>query len=270
VNFLERRQPRRPAATFDAAGFADLARSRGAVSCDRDNARVKANAKLLVLGAGRQQLGLLAAARRRGLVVVAVDRDPSAPGFRFADRRALISFEDEPALHRLAEAERIDGVISPANDWSVGIAARVAHRLARPHPLDPKTAALAASWLKQRERFAETGVPHDAWLGDGPEVTVQAFSLGGEFHPLTGPAAVAGLAGRAAAVLGIREGPTSTRIRITPRCPQVIELAARLASPEEVEVARVATGLDLHELALKGALGEPIDLGALVRHPRAA
>src|SRR5207248_8264449 len=128
-------------------------------------------------------------------------------------RRALISFEDEPALHRLAEAERIDGVMSPANDWSVGIAARVAHRLALPHPLDPKTAALAGSRLKQRERFAEADVPHHAWLGDGPEVTVQAFSLGGELQALSGPAAAA-LAARAAAALGIREGPTSTRIRI--------------------------------------------------------
>ena len=32
----------------------------------------------------------------RGLYVVAVDRDPAAPGFRFADRRAIISVEDEP------------------------------------------------------------------------------------------------------------------------------------------------------------------------------
>ena len=232
--------------------------------------QVKANTKLLVLGAGRQQLGLLEAARRRGLVVVAVDRDPSAPGFRFAERRALISFEDEPALHRLAEAERIDGVISPANDWSVGIAARVAHRLALPHPLDPKTAALAASWLRQRERFAESGVPHDAWLGDGPEVTVQAFSLAGELHALSGPADVAGLAARAAGALGIREGPTSTRIRITPSGPQVIELAARLGSPEEVEVVRVATGIDLNVLALKGALGEPMELNELARQPQAA
>jgi len=225
--------------------------------------RVDANRRLLVLGAGRQQLGLLAAARKRGLLVVAVDRDPAAPGFRLADRRALISFEDEPSLHRLAEAERIDGVISPANDWSVAIAARVAHRLGLPHPLDPKTAALAASWLKQRERFAETGVPYDAWLGDGPEVTVQAFSLEGRFHALSGPAGVAALAGRAAAALGIREGPTSTRIRITVRGALLIELAARLGSPAEVELAREATGVDLNALALKGALGEQIDRSEL-------
>jgi hypothetical protein len=232
--------------------------------------RVDANRRLLVLGAGRQQLGLLQAARQRGLVVVAVDRDSAAPGFRLADRRALISFEDEPSLHRLAEAEDIDGVISPANDWSVGIAARIAHRLALPHPLDPKTAALASSWLKQRERFDEAGVPNDAWLGDGPEVTVQAFSLAGEFHALSGPAAVAVLAERAASVLGIREGPTSTRIRITARGPQVIELAARLGGPAEVELVRVATGVDLNVLALKGALGDSIELDELLQRPQAA
>src|SRR5262249_56844557 len=116
-------------------------------------AGVKTAPKLLVLGAGRQQLGLLRTARQRGVVVVAVDRDPAAPGFAFADRRALISFEDEPALHRLAEAERIDGVISPANDWSVGIAARVAHRLRGSDPAGPPAAALAASWLRPRDRF---------------------------------------------------------------------------------------------------------------------
>jgi biotin carboxylase len=231
---------------------------------------VDANRRLLVLGAGRQQLGLLAAARRCGVLVIAVARDPSAPGFRLADRRALISFEDEPAIHRLAEAEKIDGVISPANDWSVGIAARVAHRLGLAHPLDPATAALAASWLRQRERFAETGIPHDSWLGDGPEATVQAFSLGGAFHSLSGPAGVADLAARAAEALGIHEGPTCTRIRITAAGPQVIELAARLGNPAEVELAHESTGIDLNALALKSALGDRIDRGELAARRLAA
>src|SRR5207249_10533867 len=111
-------------------------------------------------------------------------------------------------------------------------------RLALPHPLDPKTAALAASWLKQRERLAETGVPHDVWLGDGPEVTVHAFSLAGEFHALSGPVGVSDLAARAATVLGIREGPTSTRIRITARGPPLTELAGRLGGPADADLLR--------------------------------
>jgi biotin carboxylase len=91
--------------------------------------------------------------------VIAVDRDPSAPGFRYADRRAIVSTEDESGIERLASAERIDGLIAPGIDWPVAIAARVAKRLALPHPISPETAALSTSKLRQRERFDEAGVP---------------------------------------------------------------------------------------------------------------
>ena len=119
--------------------------------------------RLLVLGAGSAQLGLLEAARERGLCVVAVDRDPAAPGFALVDRRALIPADDEPAIHRLAEAETIDGVASAGTDATVGIAARVAQRLGLPHPLAPATATIATSRIRQRERFAGAGVPHVPW-----------------------------------------------------------------------------------------------------------
>jgi biotin carboxylase len=120
----------------------------------------RAPKRILVLGAGPAQLGLLSAAQDRRLHVIAADRDPSAPGFRFADRRAIISAEDEPGIDRLAKAERVDGLISPGIDWPVGIAARVAERLGLPHPLTPASATLSTSKLRQRERFVDAGVPH--------------------------------------------------------------------------------------------------------------
>jgi len=116
------------------------------------------SARLLVLGAGPAQLGVLAAARKRGLTLVAADRDPSAPGFRYADRRAIVSIEDEPAVERLARAEGVDGILAPGTDHAVGIAARVAARLALPHPLTPDSAADAVSKRRQRERLAEAGI----------------------------------------------------------------------------------------------------------------
>jgi biotin carboxylase len=114
--------------------------------------------RLLVLGAGAAQLGALAAARRRGLYVIAVDRDPSATGFRHADRRAILSTEDERGVARLARAERVHGILSPGTDWPVAIAARTAAALGLPHPISPETAVLAVSKARQRERFADTGV----------------------------------------------------------------------------------------------------------------
>ena len=60
----------------------------------RDNGRVAGRARvlrLLVLGAGPEQLGLLEAARAHGIWTAVCDRDPAAPGFRLAS----------PPLHRL-------------------------------------------------------------------------------------------------------------------------------------------------------------------------
>jgi biotin carboxylase len=106
---------------------------------------------------------LLAAARERGLFVIACDRDPAAPGFAYADRRAIVSAEDEEALDRLARAELPNGIVAPGIDWPVAIAARLCARLGLPHPISPETAALAVSKVRQRERFAEAGVAQPRW-----------------------------------------------------------------------------------------------------------
>ncbi|MEN3341788.1 MAG: hypothetical protein V7644_1192 [Actinomycetota bacterium] len=133
-----------------------------------------------MLGAGPAQLGVLAAARRRGLTVVAADRDPSAPGFRYADRRAIVSIEDEPALDRLARAEAVDGIVAPGTDHAVAIAARIAERLALPHPLAPEAATLAVSKQRQRERLAEAGVaqPRSRVCRSPDEVAAAGDELG--------------------------------------------------------------------------------------------
>ena len=303
--------------------------------------------RLLVLGAGPAQLGLLAAARARELHVIAVDRDPSAPGFRYADRRAIVSTEDESGIERLASAERVEGLISPGIDWPVAIAARVAERLSLPHAISPETAALSTSKLRQRERFAEAGVPQPEFqICSGPkeataaaerigfpcvikapdrqgqrgltlvrsadevaeavrvaldaartatllveehvpglEVTVNAFSSGGHFHPLTvtdrltaplpafGVAlthawpselepteigAVVEAAAAAAAAVGITEGPSYTQVLVGPDGPRVGELAARLGGGHDAELCRVALGVDLNGAALSAALGEEV------------
>ena len=288
-----------------------------------------ARQRLLVLGAGAAQLGLLRAARARGLFVVAVDRDPGAPGFAYADKRALVSTEDEPGVDRLARAENVDGIVSPGADWPVGVAARVAERLGLPHPIDGATAVLATTKSRQRERFAEAGVPQPRLLDvpaapcvvkapdrqgqrgltlvrtgaelpaaieaaleasrngtyiaeeyvEGAEVTVNAVSVDGVFHPLTvtdrltadPPAFGVALAhawpcvaatqapieaARAAAdALGIRNGPTYTQIAVGADGPRVVELAARLGGGHDAELCEAATGVALNDLAIDFALG---------------
>ena len=119
--------------------------------------------RLLVLGAGPAQLGLHRAARERGLFVIACDRDPTAVGFEYADRRAVVSVEDEAAIVQLARAEQVDGIIAPGIDWPVAIAARIAAHAGLPHPISPETAALTVLKHRQRKRLDEEGVPQPRW-----------------------------------------------------------------------------------------------------------
>jgi biotin carboxylase len=296
--------------------------------------------RLLVLGAGPAQLGLHRAARDRGLYVIACDRDPAAVGFEYADRRAVVSVEDEAAVSQLARAEQVSGLIAPGIDWPVAIAARIAAHAGLPHPLDPDVAAHAVLKHRQRKLLDEHGVPQPRWelttsatdglplpsvvkpvdrqgqkglsvvaehagleeaiaravqasrtglalveeLVPGPEVTVNAFSVDGRFHPLTvtdrltadGPAFGVALAHawpsvhavedaveaarRAADALGVTDGPTYTQIVLGPEGPRVMELAARLGGGHDAELCHAALGIDLNGLALAAALGEPVEI----------
>jgi biotin carboxylase len=129
--------------------------------------------RLLVLGAGPAQLGLLEAARARGIWTAVCDRDPAAPGFALASRRCIVSAEDEPAIERLAAALELDGVISPGTDWPVAVAARIAEKLGLPHPITPATAMLATNKQRQREALATSGVPQPRWELIGEEGTTE-------------------------------------------------------------------------------------------------
>jgi biotin carboxylase len=159
-------------------------------------------ARLLVLGAGPAQLGLLeAASAHAGIEVIAADRDPQAPGLELADERAVVSSEDEDAVERLARARGVHGLISPGADWTVGVAARVAERLELPHPIDAATAAVAVSKARQRERLAAAGVPQPRLHGlDEPDVPFPCVVKAPDRQGQRGLSLVRAPAGLAAAV----------------------------------------------------------------------
>ncbi|HUJ92442.1 MAG TPA: hypothetical protein VLW05_07055, partial [Gaiellaceae bacterium] len=125
--------------------------------------------RLLVLGAGPAQLGLIEAAHARGIWLAVVDRNASALGLRLADRRCILSTDDEPAIDRLVGALGIDGLIAPGTDSPLGLAARIAERSGLPHPLSPRTAVLATNKVRQRERLDEAGVPQPRWWVVAPD-----------------------------------------------------------------------------------------------------
>jgi biotin carboxylase len=127
-------------------------------------------------------------------------------------------------------------------------------------------------------------------LVEGSELTVNAFSVEGEFHPLTVTdrvraeppafgvalahvwpselpdsviAAVVDAARAAAEAVGVRNGPTYTQVLAGTKGPRVAELAARLGGGHDAELCEAALGVDLNRLALAAALGEPVGEGDL-------
>jgi biotin carboxylase len=134
--------------------------------------------------------------------------------------------------------------------------------------------ALAAARAESR-----TGAVLVEDVVDGPEVTVNAVSVGGRFVPLTvtdrltaGPPAFgvalahvwpslhdtapAVRAARAAVeAIGIGLGPSYTQLLLGRDGPVVIEVAARLGGGHDAELCEAALGVDLNGLAIDAALG---------------
>lgn len=84
--------------------------------------------KLLVLGAGAYLAPALRAIRQAGYKVLAVDRDPNAPGKVEADDFRPIDIKDIDSLSAWAAEAGVDGVM-PLNDFGTPAAAAVASRL---------------------------------------------------------------------------------------------------------------------------------------------
>ena len=121
-------------------------------------------------------------------------------------------------------------------------------------------------------------------LIDGPELTVNAVSVAGDFRVLTvtdrqlaeapafgvalahtwpsvhRPEPVVEAARAAVAALGIENGTSYTQIRLGPDGrAYVVEVAARLGGGHDAELCRAAIGVDLNDLAVSFALGDPIE-----------
>ena len=117
---------------------------------------------LVVLGASSDQLFLIRTARRMGLSVLAVDRNPDSPGFLETEDTAVISTRDVPALiayleRRRAEGLDLAGVLTMGSDIPDVVAALAAH-FGLPGP-SIETARLATDKLAMKQRFVERGVP---------------------------------------------------------------------------------------------------------------
>jgi biotin carboxylase len=117
--------------------------------------------RLLILGAGEEQVPAYEFAQRMGLNVVGLDINPQAPALRLTRERIIASTRDtEEALREVIRFHRrhpIDGVMTIAHDVPVTVAliARELDLKGIPVP----SARLASNKLLQLETFRGSGIP---------------------------------------------------------------------------------------------------------------
>lgn len=116
--------------------------------------------RLLIIGAGVEQVKAYKLARARGLKVVGTDMNPDAPAFGLADERILASTRDpDETLRKVllyAKMRPLHGVMTIANDVPLTVAA-VAHALNLPG-IPVESALLASDKFAMKECFRAKGV----------------------------------------------------------------------------------------------------------------
>jgi biotin carboxylase len=114
--------------------------------------------RVLLVGAGRHQRRVIGRAHELGIEVVAVDRNPEAPGLADADTAEVVDFQDIPAVSAAGRRHKVEGVLTYVADRAVPVVAAVAEELGLPG-IGSETARLMTHKVAQRRRLAEAGVP---------------------------------------------------------------------------------------------------------------
>ena len=301
---------------------------------------------ILFVGAGRNQRRAIARVRELGVRVVAVDRNPDAPGFAEADVGEAVDFADPEAVAIVGRVHHVDGVMTLAADRAVPVVARVAELLGLPG-IGSASAHLATNKIAMRRAFAEQGVPQPRYAAvrdyasakaagetigfpavlkpadsagqrglflvqdldelarnlpttltasPTPEAVLAEFHAGREVNTLLvareddvklitasdrlrpegigfgvalahlypstlyGDAAdeVERVALASVHAIGLRNGIAYPQLLVSADGVRVVEIAARIPGGQMVEVPRYGVGIDLVEVAVKQALGEPV------------
>ena len=85
--------------------------------------------KILLLGGSAQQVVAIETAKRLGYYTVLCDFLPDNPGKFSADRFYLVSTTDKDAILKVAQEEKIDGILAYASDPAAPTAAYVAEKM---------------------------------------------------------------------------------------------------------------------------------------------
>lgn len=112
---------------------------------------------ILIIAAGYLQTFLIKKAKLLDYYVIAIDGNPNAEGFEFADESACVNITDPLACVDFAKTKKLDGVVTVASDYGVIAASMVAAELNLPG-ISPETAHLIKNKYRVRRTLFESHV----------------------------------------------------------------------------------------------------------------
>jgi len=111
--------------------------------------------KILIMGAGISQAPTMRACKKLGVFSVVVDGSPNAHFIHEADKFILCDIKDHEAVLKIAEQEKVDGIVCPGTDFPY-VAAYVAHKLNLPG-INPSVALMCQNKYEQRKVLKQGG-----------------------------------------------------------------------------------------------------------------
>lgn len=116
------------------------------------------NKKILVLGGGLAQLGLINTAKQLGLNVIVVGIRGDYPGYKYADKVYNEDIFDKQAVLAIAQKECIDGICMACSDFALSTLGCVNDEM-QLTGLSEKSAEDSSDKMKMKQLLMNNGVP---------------------------------------------------------------------------------------------------------------
>ncbi|MBN1262124.1 MAG: ATP-grasp domain-containing protein [Anaerolineae bacterium] len=115
--------------------------------------------RVMIVGAGWDQVPIIQEAKRQGHFVVALDGNPNACGLKYADKARIVSTRDVEGVLAAAQAEKIDAITYMITESPLYAIRHVVEALGLPGPSE-KSVAATVSKVRMREIFEEARMPN--------------------------------------------------------------------------------------------------------------
>jgi biotin carboxylase len=178
---------------------------------------------VLIVGAGRYQRAVIRRARELGLRVVAVDRNPEAPGFAEADVGRVVDFSDAGAVLEALSDIELDGVTTVQSDRAVPVVARIAAERELPG-IGIETGRLMTNKVAMRRRLEAAGIPQPRFATVASQGEAESAANAVGFPAVLKPGAGSGQHGlfRVDSLADVR-AHLAEAIAVSPEEPAVLE-----------------------------------------------